>query len=379
MAIDEADARTQARRMSTLRQLERGTSVHKRSRSLGAMDKIYTADVALENGLVMTDAATSPVADQGGEDMSQWHRTIMDALQDPDEAAAVTTASGNDQLNNDVHVEPSPSSSASRPGSRARRNTLGQTDMLYYTQQQQLQVLQQQQMAQIQQYQQVAWQQQQQWMAAQAVQQQAALMQAYQVQQQQQQQQYRHQAPQPSSSRSANRLSAMDLLNQFEQEKAAKLPARRNKHKIDPSKAHIEGLLGNVKDQGQYTISFQQQQQAVKDRADRKYARPYTSNANYSSMPQRSTTPNNNNRRSMASSMMLGPGRTMVRSESSPNQLNPTLQHHPQQHSQSMYLDPTMAASSSASNLNLHRLTASKSTGRPVSSMMMRPHSSVDL
>lgn len=88
--------------------------------------------------------------------------------------------------------------------------------------------------------------------------QQAQMAQIQQYQQLQMQQQYQQQM-QSSSERKANNrksVSAMDLMLQLEQEKAA---MRKNKKKtIDPSKAHLaDGLLGIVPEQGQHNVNFQ--------------------------------------------------------------------------------------------------------------------------
>ncbi|KAI8068047.1 hypothetical protein BC940DRAFT_333259 [Gongronella butleri] len=438
---DENDAHTKARRMSTLRQLERGPSVHKRSRSLGAMDKIYTADVALENGLVMNDAVSQ--ASQEMENIAEWHQTVMAAMDNASENQETTKttekvdASGTMTTTTTTTTTPSTgstlssvgsTSSPSRPGSRTRRNTLGQMDMMYYAQQQQLQYLQQQQMAQIQQYHQVAWQQQQQqlfaaqqqaYMQAAAWQQQQQQFAPYQPQQLQQLQQLQQQ-PQPKASRSSNRLSAMDLLNQFEKEKTAKLPPRLQPKKIDPSKAHIDGLLGNVKDNGAYNISFQTQQRQIKERADRMarhgyYPQQSSSSAQYGGpMPIASTSmPRNLYASSSSHTMQSYPSQqqqlqqqyrrsqmpmssssnsstsltpppqqhaTMVRSESSPNHLsNMSSSSSPayNMQRQSMYLEPTMAASTS--NMRTMSPSPSKQPPRPASSMMLRTQSAIDL
>ncbi|KAI8371053.1 hypothetical protein BD560DRAFT_395928 [Blakeslea trispora] len=107
--------------------------------------------------------------------------------------------------------------------------------------QQAMQLQQAHQMAQIQQYQQAAMQMQQ---------------------QQQQQQMYAYNNSTTSlNNKSNNRksVSAMDLMVQLEQEKAA--TRKNHKKKMpDPSKANLnEGLLSHVPKHGQHNINFQQQ------------------------------------------------------------------------------------------------------------------------
>lgn len=383
-----------ARRMSTLRQLERGPSLHKRSRSDGAMEKIYTTDVAIDNGLLPGTTGLQAPSQEEGSGIEEWRQTVLDAVDSigattaltppaPTSSHAAASASSSSSIDNSLSSSSSNQmASATTPptgngshrsssGTRGRRTTLGEMDMMYYMQQQQLQMLQQQQLAQMQ-YQQAAWQVAQQQMI------------------QQQQQQHMMMAPPPpladpqqTRRNKVKSVSAMDMMMQIEHQKEAKAAALRKPKRIDPSKAQIDGLLGKVKDQGKHNISFQQQ--TIKDRADR--------------MAGRSTTPRNNDhhyrhqqsysRQSMMTPeprlqtpmMMLGnpsdpyllqqqqwqQPQQMSRSESSPGLQQPHM------YRQSMASTPGLVSSSSASLATPPMMTASRSTGRPTS--MMRPQS----
>jgi hypothetical protein len=61
-------------------------------------------------------------------------------------------------------------------------------------------------------------------------------------------------------------ISGMDLLKQLEQRKA---DAKRQKPKIDPSQAKIQGLLSRLPERGLHTISFQQKN--FQNKTQRKY------------------------------------------------------------------------------------------------------------
>ncbi|KAI8328999.1 hypothetical protein BC941DRAFT_443973 [Chlamydoabsidia padenii] len=400
----QEDEHMKARRMSTLRQLERGPSLHKRSRSDGAMEKIYTTDVAIDNGLLPGDDM-QPLQEAQGDGIEQWRQTVLNAV----DSIGTTTLSSPAPESANGHTAPSSSSSlidnglssvssntmdpmasATTPpvagdktlGTRGRRTTLGEMDMMYYMQQQQLQMLQQQQLAQMQ-YQQAAWQ--------------VAQQQMIQVQAQQQQQQQQHMmmaAPMDHQQNRRNKVksvSAMDMMMQIEQEKEAKATALRKPKRIDPSKAHIDGLLGKVKDQGKHNISFQQQ--TIKDRADRMAGRSTPRNDHHKQY-QHHHQQQSYSRQSMMTPearlqtpmMMLGnPSdpyllqqqqwqrpQQMSRSESSPGLQQPYM------YRQSMALNSTPGLVSPSYSDSLAApppmMTASRSTGRPAS--VMRPQSS---
>ncbi|KAI8099621.1 uncharacterized protein BX664DRAFT_355026 [Halteromyces radiatus] len=375
---DQEDAHMKARRMSTLRQLERGSSVHKRSRSVGAMEKVYTADVAIDNGLLPLNPMQSEQQENGG--IEEWRQTVLDAVDSIGTTPASTPAlninstassSPSSFIGSESSRTPSNQDSSSTParpvsGTRGRRTTLGEMDMMYYMQQQQLQMLQQQQMAQMQ-YQQAAWQVAQQQM----------------MQQQQQQQQHMMMEQYDNHRRhKVKSISAMDMMMQIEQEKEAKSTARRKPKRIDPSKAQIDGLLGKVQEQGKHNISFQQQAATIKDRADRMAGRstPHYRQQQYSRqsmmIPEsRSQTPmmmtnNLSDQYLLQQQQQWRRTQQMTRSESTPGLQQPHI------YRQSMALASTPGLiSSSSSHLNLPMMTTSRSTGRPTSTMM-RPQSS---
>ncbi|CAO3607695.1 unnamed protein product [Cunninghamella echinulata] len=393
---EEMDDHTRARRMSTLRQLERGPSVHKRSRSVGAMEKLYAADVNLDNE-TNNNTLQSPI--EAGDGIEDWRQTVLNAVdsigmdpnttatspsptpyldtQKPSSSAIPSIHSDNNNNINNNNNNNNNNNTQTPPSTRGRRTTLGEMDMMYFMQQQQVQMLQQQQMAQMQ-YQQAVWQAAAQ---QQMLQQQMMIMP---MEQQQQMMMLPMEQQQDSRRSKVKSVSAMDLMLQIEQEKESKV--KRKQKKIDPSKARIDGLLGQVKEQGTHNISFQHQQQAVKERAGRSTPRNdfYLQQQHQSRQSMMMLDNNNNNilRSQTPSSMMMMNNnqpqsqqrrRTqMFRSESSPGI-------HNQMYQQSMGLHSTPGLVTSASTNNLSNLlpspamAPSKSTGRPTSTM--RPQS----
>ncbi|CEP15810.1 hypothetical protein [Parasitella parasitica] len=302
---EDDDEQTYARRMSTLRRLERGPSLHRRTRSTGDMMMIPPAEAFVEPATAAIAAA--PEGNKLGS-IEQWRMTVM-------EADGISTPTSNESIRSraaeDVSGEegdmveepivrsgsatsnanshpPLPRQQTPIPDNGNRRSTIGEMDMFYYQQQQQqqhlynmqlqhaMQMQQAQQMAQIQQYQ------------------------AIQMQQQHQAQQYR-------KANNRKSVSAMDLMLKMEQDKAAS--RKTNKRKMpDPSKATLaDGLLGRVPEPGQHIMNFQhhlmKQQMARASKSDYQIRQ----NAAGSSRPPSSMIMNNSNRRSQ-----------LIRSESSP-------------------------------------------------------------
>ncbi|KAI7896319.1 uncharacterized protein EV154DRAFT_493009 [Mucor mucedo] len=185
-------------------------------------------------------------------------------------------------------------------GGRDRRSTLGEMDMFYFQQQQQqmaynMQIQQAMQMQQAQQY--------------------------AQIQQYQAMQQYQSMSAADNNTRKNNNrksVSAMDLMIQLEQEKAASRKTYKKKVP-DPSKANLaDGLLGKVPDPGQYNYNFQQQLHQQQMKANRKQMSRASKSDYNIQQQQRSSRPpstimmyDNNS----SSRMMRSP---MSRSESSP-------------------------------------------------------------
>lgn len=294
--------------MSTLRQLERGPSAHRRTRSTG--------DV---NQLTQPETSVTPATTTTGEEpanmgsIEHWRMTVMEAEDlnstgTPPSSGSFTAPLTEEDDSDDLVEEPvvrapprTPTPMMPVTGGRDRRSTLGEMDMFYFQQQQQ-----QQQMAYNMQLQQA--------MQMQQVQQYAQIQQ-YQAMQQQQ---YQNMTAAENNTRKNNNrksVSAMDLMIQLEQEKAA---SRKNykKKAPDPSKANLgDGLLGKVPDPGQYNYNFQQQLHQQQMKANRKQM-ARASKSDYNIQQQRASRPpstimmyDNNSR------MMRSP---MSRSESSP-------------------------------------------------------------
>jgi hypothetical protein len=177
-----------------------------------------------------------------------------------------------------------------------RRSMLSDMDMYYYQQQQQQQMafqnMQMQQAMQLQQTQQMA-----------QIQQYQQMMQMQQLQQQQLMPNYN------DTRKNRKSMSAMDLMIQLEEEKAASRKTNKKKP-LDPSKASLdEGLLSKVPQQGLHNISFQGQNKATKKAIQRVSKSDYNIQGNRppSTSYSRSNTPMDPRMRSQ-----------MIRSESSP-------------------------------------------------------------
>ncbi|KAI8351229.1 hypothetical protein EDC96DRAFT_293484 [Choanephora cucurbitarum] len=249
-----------ARRMSTLRQLERGSSLHKKSHSTGSLMMLPPADAFIEptTSLMDTHAAmenaalnATPATPGKLGSIEQWRVTVMEA---EDMSQPISTASHSPVEDDESLVEEpivrSLNSSSHLPAMRSQpslvpnpRASTMDLEMMYYQQQQQMYNMQMQQAMQLQQAHQMA-----------------QIQQYQQAVQMQQQQMYAYNNS-TSTNKSSHRksVSAMDLMMQLEQEKAA--TRKNNKKKMpDPSKANLnEGLLSHVPKHGQHNINFQQQ------------------------------------------------------------------------------------------------------------------------
>lgn len=288
--------------MSTLRQLERGPSAHRRTRSTG--------DV--KNQMTTPETATATTADAPGNmgSIEHWRMTVMEAddintAATPPSSESFIAPLNDEEDESDELVEETIVRAPHQPVPNAtsnRRSTIGELDMYYFQQQQQ-----QQQMAYNMQLQQAMQMQQAQ---------QYAQIQQYQAMQQQQ---YHNMSTIDNNTRKNNNrksVSAMDLMIQLEQEKAASRKTYKKKLP-DPSKAHLgDGLLGRVPDPGQHNLNFQQQVQQQQMKANRKQM-SRASKSDYAiqqQQQQRASRP--------PSSMMYDNNKMtrsqMVRSESSP-------------------------------------------------------------
>lgn len=236
-----------ARRMSTLRQLERGPSVHKRSRSFGDLNLMQEQAVAAETA--------------GGGAVAHNPYADVDVTLEPTGKSGAIERWRQDISGDAFGSRPSSSQSFGEDSSagayqRRRRSTMGEMDMMYYH-------MQQQQQQQFQQQQQMQWQMQQQ-QAAQMAQiqqyQQAAMM----------SQPTLVATPPPMAGQSAaarnpNRksVSAMDVLTQIEREKAESPLKPKPKPKLNPTHADLGvGLLGRMPAKNTHSMSFQQMQQS---------------------------------------------------------------------------------------------------------------------
>lgn len=256
------------RRMSTLKQLERGPSVHRRARSTG--------DVIQE---VQQQQQQHPI--------EQWRMSVLD-VDTPGSTVSSTTPS--DDLIEEPVFRISTPSSANYPRSVSEMdmyNTyLQQQQQMAYNMQMQhmMQMAQAQQMAQMAQFQQY--------------------QQAMQLQQQQQQQQQKQ--------KNRKSVSAMDLMMQLEEEKAA---TRKNRKKMpDPSKANFaDGFLSKLPEQGTHNINFQQMQQHHQH-----HQMTRASKSDYNVNKLRPVGQNAMGQRPSSTLMYYDPRMTMMRSESSP-------------------------------------------------------------
>ncbi|CEG84338.1 hypothetical protein RMATCC62417_18156 [Rhizopus microsporus] len=259
------------RRMSTLKQLERGPSVHRRARSTG--------DVIQE--VQQQQQQQHPI--------EQWRMSVLD-VDTPGSTVSSTTPS--DDLIEEPVFRISTPSSANYPRSVSEMdmyNTyLQQQQQMAYNMQMQhmMQMAQAQQMAQMAQFQQY--------------------QQAMQLQQQQQQQQ------QQQKQKNRKSVSAMDLMMQLEEEKAA---TRKNRKKIpDPSKANFaDGFLSKLPEQGTHNINFQQMQQHHQH-----HQMTRASKSDYNVNKLRPVGQNAMGQRPSSTLMYYDPRMTMMRSESSP-------------------------------------------------------------
>lgn len=159
------DDNTEARRMSTLRQLEQGASIWK-SKSTDESMTIPSPDAFVE-------PIMAPMIDAKLGTIEQWRMTVMEA----DDLTSLSTPGSIQSFNEEedaVMYRQSPAGSLRQhkngPSSQSKRtSTMNEMDMLYLQQQQQqlynmqlqkaMQMQQAQQMLQIQQYQQAAMQQ----------------------------------------------------------------------------------------------------------------------------------------------------------------------------------------------------------------------------
>lgn len=240
--------------MSTLRQLERGPSAHRRTRSTG--------DV--KNQMITPETTTN--TNTGS--IEHWRMTVMEAddintaATPPSSESFIAPLNGDDDDDDESGelieetIVRAPNNQPVPNAARNRRSTIGELDMYYFQQQQQ-----QQQMAYNMQLQQAMQMQQAQ---------QYAQIQQYQAMQQQQ---YHNMSTIDNNTRKNNNrksVSAMDLMIQLEQEKAASRKTYKKKLP-DPSKASLgDGLLGRVPDPGQHNLNFQQQVQQQQMKANRK-------------------------------------------------------------------------------------------------------------
>lgn len=243
-----------ARRMSTLRQLERGPSVHKRSRSYGDLNLMQEQAVAAETAAAVGiggAVAHNPYAD-------------VDVTLEPTGKSGAIERWRQDISGDAFGSRPSSSQSFDEDSSagayqRRRRSTMGEMDMMYYHMQQQQQFQQQQQ--------QMQWQMQQQQAA------QMAQIQQYQQAAMMSQPTLVATPPPPpppmagqsAAARNPNRksVSAMDVLTQIEREKAESPLKPKPKPKLNPTHADLGvGLLGRMPAKNTHSMSFQQMQQS---------------------------------------------------------------------------------------------------------------------
>lgn len=341
-----------ARRMSTLRQLERGPSAHRRTRSTG--------DV--KNQLTQPETSVTAAAGTGEEpanmgSIEHWRMTVMEAEDmistgTPPSSESFTTPLTEDDDDSDDLVEesvvrapihtPTPTTPT---GGRDRRSTVGEMDMFYFQQQQQqmaynMQLQQAMQMQQAQQY---------------------AQIQQYQAMQQQQ---YHSMSAADNNTRKNNNrksVSAMDLMIQLEQEKAASRKTYKKKLP-DPSKASLaDGLLGKVPDPGQHQLNFQQQIHQQQMKANRKQMSRASKSDYNIQQQQRSSRPpssvmmyDNNSNRMMRSQMSRSESSPMPQiSMSTPIHnpqylIPPQMMMQQQQQQQQMMMPPNMSTSRSS-------------------------------
>ncbi|KAI9246870.1 hypothetical protein BDA99DRAFT_609406 [Phascolomyces articulosus] len=285
------DDALKARRMSTLRQLERGPSMHKRSRSQGDLNLM--AEQAQVQA-VMMEQQQNPYAEAvGGKSgaIERWRLGVTDGTPNSSRPTSIQDSSSSgaspaSNIDGVVDGENDQRDSFMPEGfRRERRSTIGEMDMMYYHMQQQQQqqmqwqmqqAAQMQQMAQIQQYQQAAMmmQQQQQMMAIPTPVPMASSP-----------------TPRTAPNQNPNRksVSAMDLLTQLEKEKdEAKFKPYNPKTRVTaPNGAKIDsGLLGRLPKNKSHNLSFQQlEQQGGVDR-NKFLMRASRSDMNLSSMGQ---------------------------------------------------------------------------------------------
>lgn len=189
-----------ARRMSTLRQLERGPSVHKRSRSHSDLNP-------LQNPYVGQNDKSDAI-----ERWRQGVATQQQSMEEEDNNSSLRSSMG----------------SFMRPPQqqrRSRQSTMGSMDyhnnMMMMPMPPQMQWQMQQQMVQIQQYQQQQWQQD-----------------------------------------NRKSVSAMDLLTQIEKEKQDSSPSRSKPKAIAAGERSIQGgLLSRLPPKNTHSMNFQQLQQ----------------------------------------------------------------------------------------------------------------------
>ncbi|KAI9024352.1 hypothetical protein CLU79DRAFT_746707 [Phycomyces nitens] len=252
-----------ARRMSTLRQLVRGPSLHNRSRSTGDMGLLAQEATALElplNNLTL-----------GEEPIEQWRKTVLDAVDGgtPPAINDQSSSGSNPTIGDDSLLAAAPyltsfdTEGRISPGlvqaqAKGRRATLSDMDLMYHHQQQQQAVQQQQAIAAAQQqmHMQMQMQQAQQMQQMAQFQQYQQALQVAAAMQQQQQLQLRPYPPGQTRNKAANRLSVsgMDLLIQREHDKAELL---RKPKRINPSTVQVEGMLAKLPEQGIHNINFQ--------------------------------------------------------------------------------------------------------------------------
>lgn len=342
--------------MSTLRQLERGPSAHRRTRSTGDVNQLTQPE---------TTGTTAVAAAVGTGTIEHWRMTVMEAedmnsTSTPPSSGSLTTPLTEEEDSDDLVEEPVVRAPTRTPtpmlptAGRDRRSTMGEMDMFYFQQQQQ-----QQQMAYNMQLQQAMQMQQAQ---------QYAQIQQYQAMQQQQQ--YHSMSAVDNNTRKNNNrksVSAMDLMIQLEQEKAASRKTYKKKVP-DPSKANLaDGLLGKVPDPGQYNYNFQQQLHQQQMKANRKQmSRASKSDYNIQQQQQqRSSRPpstimmyDNNNNRMMRSQMSRSESSPIPQiSMSTPLQnpqylIPPQMMMQQQQQQQQLMMPPNMSTSRSSQYLS---------------------------
>ncbi|KAI8882827.1 hypothetical protein K501DRAFT_333758 [Backusella circina FSU 941] len=326
------DEQLYARRMSTLRRLERGSSEHRRARSLGDMNHMIVPSPPVE-----TKTLNLPPPQEMGT-IEEWRKTVMEEAEGTTSSTPVSNPSSLPDESGDQTTEEPVVPTPNTQGIKAqnRRSMLSDMDMYYYQQQQQQQMafqnMQMQQAMQLQQAQQMA-----------QIQQYQQMIQMQQMQQQQLMPNYN------DTRKNRKSMSAMDLMIQLEEEKAASRKTNKKKP-LDPSKANLdEGLLSTVPQQGLHNISFQGQSKATKKAIQRASKSDYNIQGNRppSTLYSRSNTPMDSRTRSQ-----------MIRSESSPiPSLNmPT--------PMSQYLVPPQMVMQQQQLGIPQMMTPSKSTGR---------------